>query len=86
MLSRVVGVSTSNAEVLNISKHGLWLLVAEHEYFLPFAEYPWFREAKIDHVLRVETPRPHHLHWPLLDVDLELDTLASPEKYPLIFQ
>jgi hypothetical protein len=26
------------------------------------------------------------LHWPLLDVDLELDTLASPEKYPLIFQ
>jgi hypothetical protein len=25
----------------------------------------------------------YHLHWPDLDVDLEIDNLENPEKYPL---
>ena len=25
----------------------------------------------------------HHLHWPELDVDLEIEVLEHPEQYPL---
>jgi hypothetical protein len=25
----------------------------------------------------------YHLYWPDLDVDLEIDNLKNPEKYPL---
>jgi len=25
----------------------------------------------------------YHLYWPELDVDLEIDNLENPEKYPL---
>jgi len=27
----------------------------------------------------------YHLYWPELDVDLEIDNLENPEKYPLKF-
>jgi len=26
-----------------------------------------------------------HLHWPSLDIDLEIDSLKNLEKYPLVF-
>lgn len=76
---------TINIEVLNISKHGLWLLLRQREYFLAFKNFPWFKEATISSVLHVELPQPHHLYWPDLDVDLELESLEMPEKYPLVY-
>jgi hypothetical protein len=27
-------------EVTNVSPHGLWLLVEQHEYFVPFKDFP----------------------------------------------
>jgi hypothetical protein len=77
------GTATSNAEVTNISQHGFWLLVDERELFLPFEEYPWFRQASIDAILRLERPRTGHLRWPDLDVDLSVASLEHPERYPL---
>ena len=50
------GATTSTVEVTNISKHGLWLLTAEGEHFLAFAEFPWFRDAPVGHILNVEEP------------------------------
>lgn len=84
MRSKPLGKSTSPVEVLNISKHGFWLHVSNREYFLPFDQFPWFREAKISEILNVRLPQPHHLYWPDLDVDLELESIELPEKYPLI--
>lgn len=77
------GVSTSGAEVTNISGHGFWLLVDEKELFLPFEEFPWFKSAAVEAILNVERPRPEHLYWPDLDVDLTLDSIEHPERYPL---
>ena len=79
-----VGENISAVEVLNISRHGLWLLLHGSEYFLDFDHFPWFRNAKISSVLNVELPQPHHLYWPDLDIDLELDSIRFPEKYPLV--
>lgn len=71
------------SEVTNISKHGLWLLTDHGEYFLPFSDYPWFRDAPVDHILNVEEPTPSHYRWPDLDVDLSLQIIRNPERFPL---
>jgi hypothetical protein len=80
----VPGSVTSAIEVTNISQHGFWLLIDERELFLPFEDFPWFRRATVDAILRVERPHPAHLHWPELDVDLSVDSLEHPDKYPLV--
>jgi len=71
--------------VTNISRHGVWLFVRDREFFLSYEDYPWFRDAKVSDVLKVELLHGTHLHWPGLDVDLELDSLEEPESYPLIY-
>src|SRR3990172_12634986 len=86
MRSKTSGKSTSVAEVLNISLHGIWLHVRRREYFLGFDEHPWFQEARVSEIHNVRLLRGHHLHWPDLDVDLELESLEHPERYPLMYR
>lgn len=78
------GTGTSRPiEVSNISAHGVWILVDDRELFLPYEEFPWFKDATVTAILNVERPQPHHLYWPDLDVDLTIDSIEHPEKYPL---
>lgn len=74
----------AGVEVINVSQHGLWLLLHEKEVFLPFEKFPWFRDAPIGKVLHVELPSAQHLYWPELDVDLEVESVLHPERYPLV--
>ncbi len=84
MKSAALGKRTSGVEVLGISKHGFWLLLADEEYFVPFKEFPWFKEASVAEILKVEWPGLNHLYWPDLDVDLAVESIRHPEKFPLI--
>jgi hypothetical protein len=84
MSSVAPGASTSEVEVTNVSKHGFWLLIRDQEVFVPFAEFPWFRDASIGQLLNVQLPSPHHLYWPNLDVDLAVESLFQPERFPLV--
>ena len=77
------GAATSEAEITYISKNGFWLLLDGRELFLPFEDFPWFKQATIEQILRVERLAPGHLHWPGLDVDLSVDSIEHPERYPL---
>lgn len=77
------GKSTSATEVTNISSHGFWLLVGESELFLSYEEFPWFRDVPVKDILAVEEPTPGHFYWPSLDVDLGLETIEHPERFPL---
>jgi hypothetical protein len=86
MTLRARGESTSQAEVSHINNHGLWLCVNDREYFLPYDEYPWFRDAKVKEILNVTFAHGHHLNWPDLDVDLEIDALDNPQNYPLKYE
>ena len=52
--SAALGTSTSAVEVTNISKHGLWLFAAGRELFLPYSEFPWFKDATVSSILHVE--------------------------------
>ena len=77
------GTTTSAPEVTNISRHGFWLLLDGRELFLGFEQFPWFESAPVEAILEVERPQPHHLRWPKLDVDLTVDSIEHPERYPL---
>jgi len=84
MKSAALGNNTSGPEVTNISQHGLWLLVGQEELFLSFEQFPWFQSAPIGKVLRVEQPSSQHLYWPDLDIDLAIESIRHPERFPLV--
>jgi hypothetical protein len=84
MKSAIIGSDTSKAEVLNVSPHGFWLFVTGKEYFLGFGDFPWFRNASVSQLFNVEFSHGNHLYWPELDVDLDLERIEHPEKYPLV--
>jgi len=84
MKSEIIGKSTLEIEVTNISAHGFWLLIDDKEYFLPFSEFPWFRNARINEITEVKLISDQHLYWEKLDIDLTLSMIQNPNKYPLI--
>ncbi len=79
------GKNISKAEIANISERGFWPLLAGKEYFLPFDKYPWFKDAKISSIINVKLFHNRHLYWPDLDVDLTIEILNNPERYPLTY-
>jgi Protein of unknown function (DUF2442) len=84
MKSAPRGQGTSVVEVANVTPSGFWLLVEDRERFLSFKDFPWFRDATIAELTHVLLPSPHHLYWPTLDIDLAVESLDHPEKYPLV--
>ena len=84
MRSGKLGQSTSTVEVTNVSPHGFWLLLGGEEQFVPFADFPWFRTSTIGALMNVVLAAPGHLHWPDLDIDLAVESIAHPERYPLV--
>ena len=70
-------------EVTNISTHGLWILTGDREFFLSYEQFPWFKHRTIDEIIKVEKFGENHLYWSKLDVDLSLEMIEYPEKFPL---
>lgn len=78
------GKSTSKiAEIQNISHEGIWILVNEQEFFMSFKEFPWFLKATIAQIYNLEFFHGKHLHWPSLDIDIDVESLKHLESYPL---
>jgi hypothetical protein len=69
--------------VENITPFGIWLFVKGREYFLSYKDYPYFQDQTLKSIQSVQLLHDYHLYWPELDVDLEIDNLENPEKYPL---
>ena len=84
MKSQKRGARTLEIEVTNISSHGFWLWLAGRELFVPFSEFPWFKEASVAKIVNVEWPSADHLYWPDLDVDLSVRSIEHPEEFPLM--
>ena len=59
-------------------------MLGAREHFLAFEHFPWFRDVSIGQLCNVELPRPHHLHWPDLDIDLAVESIDHPERFPLL--
>ena len=86
MKSELRGTSTLRNEVTSISAQGFWLLVENREYFVPFQDYPVFKNATIEQIFTIKQLAPGQYHWPLLDADVELEALEHPEQFPLMYQ
>ena len=77
---------TISVSVENITPFGIWIFVKGKEYFLNYKDYPYFREQVLSAIQDVQLLHGYHLYWPQLDVDLEIDNLEHPEKYPLQYK
>lgn len=86
MTSLIPGSAILVAEVTGTSPVGFWLLAADREYFVPFADYPDFLQATIAQLYRLEQLSPTQVYWPDLDIDIDLTALEEPERFPLEFK
>ncbi len=82
--SETPGETILEVEVANINKHGFWLLIDAEEHFVDFEHFPWFRDASVVEICNVERPSPDHLYWPALDIDLAVESIEHPSKFPLV--
>ena len=85
MDSSKIGINTSVCDITGIYDLGFWVLVEGREYFVPFSEYPGFKDSSVNQILKVKYLPPSQLHWVEIDMDIELQALAQPESFPLIF-
>ena len=75
-----------SADVLMINDKGIMISVSGQDYFLSYNRVPWMRDATINEVLDVRMSGQNAIEWPKLDVDLEIDSLRHPERYPLLIK
>ena len=60
--------------------------VKGNDYFLSYNRIPWMKDATVKSILNVQMSRREAIEWPDLDVDLEVESLKHPERYPLIMK
>lgn len=84
-ISKINTLSMS-AAVLMINSQGIMLTVDGNDYFISYNRVPWMKDASISSVLNVQKEGHSAIVWPDLDVDLEIESLKHPEKYPLIIK
>ena len=78
------GIDTLEVEVTNISKYCFWVLLGNEELAIPFAEFPWFKNATIEQISDIHRPSSNHLYWPKLDIDLSIESIRNPKDFPLV--
>jgi len=69
--------------VENVTPFGIWIFVKGREYFLSYEDFPYFKLQALNSIQNVQLLHGYHLYWPELDIDLEIDNLENPKKYPL---
>ena len=84
MSSLAPGNNTFAVEVTNISQHGIWLFMHDKEVFMPYEDFPWFKEQPIKSVLNVIELSPDHYYWPDIDIDLTREIIENPDNYPFV--
>lgn len=83
MSSSPLGKNTSAVEVSHISAQGVWLLTHNKELFMPYTDFPWFKDQSVGAILHVEEQSPGHFYWPEIDVDLTEEMIEHPQRFPL---
>jgi hypothetical protein len=78
-------ISQTSVQVTTIEQDGFWLLTPEGEYFVAFEDYPDFLNATVAQIHNFHSA-VDGCHWPDLDIDIELDALKHPERFPHKFK
>jgi hypothetical protein len=82
MKSDAGGKIILEVEVTQIDKQGIWLLIDDKEYFLPFEKFPWFRAATVGEIHNVQVGKDGELHWPDLNLNLSIESFGHAEHVP----
>ena len=80
------GKNTSIFEITGITKHGIWFILDDKEYFIPFKDYPMLKRLSVEDLLNASFSPPEHIYWEKNDIDIELSALENPEKYNLTYE
>ena len=78
--------NSMSVSVLMINAQGIMISVGGQDFFLSYNRIPWMRDASIKDVLNVQMSGAEAVEWPALDVDLEIESLRHPERYPLLIK
>jgi len=76
----------TSVSVLMINAQGIMLSVLGNDYFISYNRMPWLKDARISDVLNVQMSGRSAIEWKNLDIDLEIESLKHPERYPLIMK
>lgn len=74
-----------SAEIQSISHQGIWIFFDGQEFFMPFSQFPWFLRATIEQIYNLQVFHKGHLHWPELDIDIDIESIKTPSAYPLVY-
>ena len=80
----MLGTVTSPIEVVQLTPQGVWLAYHDREFFLDHDQFPWFQDATASQVFNVQEISPEHFYWPDIDVDLNLERILHPDRFPLV--
>ena len=75
-----------SASVLMINNQGIMISVEGNDYFLSYNRVPWMKDATVRNILNIKMSGKNAVEWPDLDIDLEIDSLKHPERYPLVMR
>ncbi len=75
-----------SASVLMINNQGIMISVEGNDYFLSYNRVPWLKDATVRNILNIKMSGKNAIEWPDLDIDLEIDSLKHPERYPLVMR
>ena len=79
-------IDNTLVSVRSIMPDGIFLSVYGNDYYLSYNRLPWFRDAKLSDIFNVSMMGDDAIRWETLDVDLEIDSLIHPERYPLVMK
>jgi hypothetical protein len=86
MRSSKHGTSILPSNVTSITSFGFWVINEDKEYFIAFNDYPAFKTVPVDKIFNLKVLSPKQLYWPEMDIDIELDALENPERFPLFYR
>ena len=61
---------------------GIAVVVNGREFFLRFKDYPWFEYCSVAE-LRDMTSDRWGVYWNSVDIDLSIESLETPERFPV---
>ena len=87
-MKKILKRNTENisVKVRSLMSDGIFISVCGNDYYLSYNRVPWFRNAKVSDIFNVKMCGDDAIRWNSLDVDLELDSLKHPERYPLVMK
>jgi len=75
-----------HVHILSIKHDGIFISVYGNDYFLSYNRVPWFRDAKLSDIFNVSMMGDDAIRWDSLDVDLEIESLIYPERFPHVMK